>query len=72
MKAQQDQVRRKNSTANFTRGTSVDFGADSTSFGAGEEVRVRIEEETQGIINLIKPGPKTRNRPMTANLVGRN
>ena len=31
--------------AGFTKG-SVDFGADSTSFGGGEEVRVRIEGES--------------------------
>ena len=48
----------------------MDFGVES-SFGGGEEVQARIEEDTKGIINLINSGPRTRNRPMTANLVGR-
>jgi hypothetical protein len=35
-------VSHKNSTVKMT---SVDFGAESTSFGGGEEIKVRIEEE---------------------------
>ena len=61
---------RKNSKTFVSKRGSVDFGAES-SFGGGEELQAILEEDNKGIINLINSGPKTRNRPMTANLIGR-